>query len=70
MPLVSQWGRVNATLINPLELIGSRWGVANVTLAATYTTGAVPSVYDQTTNTWVTVQPVRWDEASQQWIED
>ena len=65
---VSKWGIVNGTLLEPLSYINSAWGAINSTLSDPYKTGAIPSVYNQTSQTWVTVQPVRWDTLTNQWI--
>lgn len=67
MALTSLWGTATASLLAPLGYISSAWGTATVTVIDPYTVGAIPTVFDQTTQTWITVQPMVWDEALQQW---
>jgi hypothetical protein len=65
--LASQWGTINGVLLEPLDYISSVWGTFNVTVTNPYTVGGIPSVYDQNSHSWVTVQPVRWDASTNQW---
>jgi len=67
MATISSWGTANATLLEPLSYIDSNWGTVSTTLDAAFSSGAVPSVYNQNTQTWVTAQPMLWNHEIQEW---
>ena len=69
MATQTTWGTANVSLTSLLPPLSSLWGTAVITLDPPYISGGVPSWYNPSTQSWETVQPVRWDEATQKWVD-